>query len=75
MAVGAGESEAVSAIEFPDQQGKYREFARTGFRGEARFSSPSPFRGPTRLVSLNSETGKFLPTITESRDANCESCS
>jgi hypothetical protein len=32
----------------PDVQAKYREFARTGFRGEARFSSPNPFRGPLR---------------------------
>ena len=54
----------------PDLQGKYREFARNQLPGDARFSSPSPFRGPTRLVSLNSETGKFLPTSRESRDAN-----
>ncbi len=47
----------------------------TGFRGEARFSSPSPFRGPTWLVSLNSETGKSLPTNREFRDANSECCS
>ncbi len=36
MAVGAGESEAVSAIEFPDQQGKYRGIS------QERRTSPEP---------------------------------
>ncbi len=61
--------------EIPDLQGKYREFTRNRLPGGARFSSPAPSRAPTRHVSLHSETGKFLPTNREARDANCEICS
>ncbi len=42
MAVGAGESEPVSAIEFPDQQGKYREIPRTRLPGWAKPSAFGP---------------------------------
>ena len=42
----------------------------TGFRGGARFPKSGPFSGSSRRVSLNSETGKFLPTSRESRDTN-----
>ena len=72
MAVGAVWRELVSGDEIPDLQGKYREFARNRLWGEVGFTGPSPFRGPTQLISLNSVTGKFLPTSRESRDANSE---
>ena len=75
LAVRAVDREPVSESEFPDLQGKYREFAQNRLRGEAGFAGPSPFRGPTRRVSLNSVTGKFLRTSREFRDANSECCS
>ena len=59
MAVRAVDRELVSESEFPDLQGKYREFARNRLSGEAGFSSLAPSRGPTRRISLNEETGNF----------------
>ena len=69
MAERAVDREPISEGEFRDLQGKYRGFARNRLPCEARSSSPSALRGPTRLASLNSETEKFLPTSRESRDA------
>jgi len=63
------------SAEFPDLQGKYREITESGHPGVGRSAVPGPFLGPMESISLNLETGKFLPTSRESRDANCESCS
>jgi len=64
-----------SLAEIPDPQGKLQGIRPKPASGWARLSSPAPSRGPTRRVSLHSETGKILPTSRESRDANSESCS
>ncbi len=45
MAVGAVWCEPVSGAQFPDPQGKYREFTRNRLSGDGRFSSPGRFLG------------------------------
>ncbi len=62
-------------VRIPDLQGNYREITASGHPGVGRSAVPGPFLGPMESISLNLETGKFLPTSRESRDANCESCS
>ena len=72
MAARLVDREPVSESEFPDLQGNYRESTRNRLRVRPDSPVQASFRGPTRLVSLTSVTGKFLPASRESREANCE---
>ena len=75
LAVRAVDREPVSLAEILGSTGKIQGIRPKPASGWARFSNPAPSTGSPRRVSLNSETGKFLPTSRESRDANSKSCS
>ncbi len=65
LAVGAVESEPVSGADFPDQQGRYREFARSRTVAVAVGAERSRISALLGLISLRAVTGNGITTSRE----------